>query len=71
MITDDYLSLDKTVTECQNDESHTDCVTNLFFDSLLKLCKCLPFGINNEEKVSNKTDYSCNKMQGFRVKLQA
>ena len=59
-VTDDFLTLDKTVIECQNDKSYTDCTTNLFIDSLLKYCKCLPFGMKNEENVSNNPAY-CGK----------
>ena len=53
-ITDDFLSLDKNVIECQNKESLTDCSTRKYMNEILRDCNCLPFAIRNDENVSFK-----------------
>ena len=49
--TDDFLTLDKDVTKCQNKESLGDCQTRLYIDALEKQCGCLPFSVRNTEQV--------------------
>ena len=51
-VTDDFLTLDKTIIKCQNEESLQDCKTRKYIDTMVKLCKCLPFSIRNENEVS-------------------
>ena len=50
-VSDSFLSLDKKVKECQNEEPHDNCTTRHYIDKLLKKCKCLPFDIRRTDKV--------------------
>ena len=60
-VTEDFLSLDKTIIECQNDESLQDCKTRKYIDTMVEQCNCLPFAIRNDNEVSlyeNKITFS-------------
>ena len=50
-VTDDFLTLDKTIIDCQNEETLEDCKTRKYLDALDEQCKCLPFSIRNHDKV--------------------
>ena len=50
-VTEDFLTLDKPIINCQNDESLEDCKTRKYIDALNKKCKCLPFAIRNDDEV--------------------
>ena len=50
-VTDDFLSLDRTIIKCQNEESLQDCQTRKYFDTMVEQCKCLPFAIRNDNEV--------------------
>ena len=49
-ITNDYLRLDMQTRGCQNDNTYEDCVTDLYLDSLMEECNCLPFNLQNYSK---------------------
>ena len=51
-VTDDFLTLDKTIVNCQKEESMDDCKTRKYFDRLIEQCKCLPFTIRTHNEVS-------------------
>ena len=51
-VTDDFLTLDKSIIKCQNEESLQDCKTRKYIDTTVEQCKCLPFGIRNNNEVS-------------------
>ena len=51
-VTKDFLSLDKAITKCQNEESLQDCKTRKYIDTIVEQCKCLPFAIRNDNEVS-------------------
>ena len=51
--TDDFVTLDKTIRNCQNDISLQDCQTRKYIDEMVKNCKCLPFGIRNGKEASS------------------
>ena len=44
-VTDSFLSMDKSITKCQDDEPHDDCKTKSYIKNLVNKCKCLPFQI--------------------------
>ena len=48
-VTEEFLTLDKNVRNCQNYESLQDCKTRICIDSIVKKCKCLPFSIRSSE----------------------
>ena len=50
-ITEDFLTLDKTIIKCQNEESLQDCKTRKYIDTMVEQCNCLPFGIRNNIEV--------------------
>ena len=53
-VTEDFLSLDKSVIGCQNEGSIDECKTREYIDALMSQCKCLPFSIRlSEEEVIN------------------
>ena len=47
-VTKDFLALDKTIINCQNEESLEDCKTRKYFNSMLELCRCLPFAFKTD-----------------------
>ena len=47
-VTDDFLTLDEDVKNCQNKESYMNCNTKVYINTLLKDCKCLPFTIRQQ-----------------------
>ena len=51
-VTDDFLTLDKTIINCQNEESLKDCKTRKYVDTMVEQCKCLPFSIRTHNKVT-------------------
>ena len=51
-VTDDFLTLDKSIIKCQNEESLQDCKTRKYIDTTVEQCKCLPFGKRNNNEVS-------------------
>ena len=51
-VTDDFLTLGKTIINCQNEESLETCQTKRCLNSMVEQCKCLPFGIRDVDKVS-------------------
>ena len=50
-VTEDFLSLDKDATKCQNEEQYNECTTRLYMDALMSQCHCLPFSIRQKGKV--------------------
>ena len=48
-VTDEFLTLYKTIIKCQNEESLQDCKTRKYNDAKVEQCKCLPFAIRNDE----------------------
>ena len=55
-VTNDFLSLDKTTINCQNEESLKECKTRRYITTMTEECKCLPFAI-----ISNENDVSLHK----------
>ena len=51
-VTDDFLTLDKSIIKCQNEESLQDCKTRKYIDTMVEQCNCLPFAIRNDNEVS-------------------
>ena len=50
-VTEDFLTLDKTIINCQNEETLDDCKTKTYVHTLIEQCKCLPFIIRNSNEV--------------------
>ena len=50
-VSDEFLTLDKAIINCQNDESLQDCKTRKYIDALIEQCKCLPFTIRDFDQV--------------------
>ena len=50
-VSDDFLTLDKTIRNCQNVESLQDCQTRKYIDASIEQCKCLPFTIRDFNQV--------------------
>ena len=57
-VTDSFLGLDQEDKQCQNEESHDNCRTRLYIDTLLNECGCLPFDIRLSKKVCLSVKYS-------------
>ena len=51
VVTDDFLGLDKDVTNCQNEETYDNCITRRFTNTIYEKCKCLSFNLSNEVEV--------------------
>ena len=57
-VTEDFLTLDEKIRNCQTSETFLDCKTRTFMDRLLNQCDCLPFSLMKEnEKVENHVAY--------------
>ena len=54
-VTDSFLSMEETVIKCQGDKTQVDCRTKKYIDHLINNCKCLPFEINIDSEVCDKT----------------
>ena len=53
-VTKDFLKLDENDRKCQNKESHTECTSKQYLDSVMRQCNCTPFALKNftdEKKV--------------------
>ena len=50
-VSDDFLSLDREVAGCQNEESYQDCTTRNHLENLSKECGCLPLTIRTKKEV--------------------
>ena len=51
--TESFYNLDKSVRGCQEDELYVDCSTNVYRETMLQKCNCLPFNIRlNTDQVS-------------------
>ena len=50
-VTDSYLGLDKTDRNCQNEESYYNCTTQIYMDTVLQKCKCLPLNMRLKTQV--------------------
>ena len=44
-VTESYLGLDKSVTECQMVEDFQECGTQHYITTLMRKCNCLPFAV--------------------------
>ena len=51
-VTDEFLTLDKTIINCQNEETLEDCKTRKYINTMVEQCKCLPFSIRTHDKVT-------------------
>ena len=64
-VTDEFLTLDKSIINCQNKESQQDCKTRKYLDTILQQCKCLPFGIMYENNKVTVLIFFENEMRSF------
>ena len=46
-VTEDFLTLDKTVTDCQMESSVADCTSKLYLTALLSSCGCVPLSLSS------------------------
>ena len=67
-VTNEFLALDKSIRNCQNDESLEDCKSRKNIEAMVKQCNCLPFGISNNDKVNCKM-ILCNYAKFCLLKL--
>ena len=52
-VTEEFLGMNKKVTDCQNTESYDSCKTRQYISTMMKECQCLPFSIS----LSNEVDF--------------
>ena len=52
-VTESFLSIDQEFTKCQNREFFEDCTTKHYLLEVKEKCKCLPYAINQLDKVNN------------------
>ena len=52
-VTDDFLTLDKKIINCQNKETKDDCTTSNYLDTIQRECECIPLKL----RLSNKVIY--------------
>ena len=53
-VTDSFLSLDKSIKQCQ-EESYDECTTRKYMIALKNKCQCLPFHLRLTEEVKADT----------------
>ena len=46
-VTKDFLGQDDKTKKCQDKVSLEDCITRQYLDKLMKVCKCVPYGLRN------------------------
>ena len=46
-VKEDFLALDKTVTDCQMESSVADCSSQLYLTALLSSCGCVPLSLSS------------------------
>ena len=49
--TDSFLSMDRDVSKCQDDETWDECVTEKYVNALKDKCKCLPLSLSLFDEV--------------------
>ena len=49
--TSSFLSMERNVRKCRDDETFDECATSKFIDDLIKKCNCLPLNLRITEKV--------------------
>ena len=50
--TSSFLSMERNVKKCKNEESFDECVTNKYIDELIEKCKCLPLTLRFTNEVN-------------------
>ena len=49
--TDSFLSMDRDVSKCQDDETFDECATKKHINHLKDKCKCLPLSLSLMDEV--------------------
>ena len=49
--TESFLSMNRDVSKCQDDETWDECVTRKYINDLKDKCKCLPLSLRLLDKV--------------------
>ena len=57
MVQESFLTLDKDVRGCQDDESLSDCTTTNYLKALLNICGCYPLHLKMKSKVFCMDDF--------------
>ena len=55
-VTEEFLTLHENIRHCQITETILDCISRKIVDRLLNECNCLPFSINQKDKVYDYPD---------------
>jgi len=50
-VTDSFLTLEKSVINCQEEETYDDCITENYIDALVDNCNCYALNLGLTEKV--------------------
>ena len=50
-VTDEFMTLDRDVIKCQNDEDYEDCTTRQYMHAFLHHCECVPFSLKTKKNV--------------------
>ena len=58
-VTEDFLTLDSEIKDCQNEEPFDECTTKMYFAAITNICKCVPYGLRNFSS-SHNMDVSLN-----------
>ena len=51
-VTESFLTLKKDDRKCQNTQDYEDCTTELYLDTLMEQCQCLPFNLKSDQAVN-------------------
>ena len=57
-VSEDFLTLDENIRQCQDMEQYDDCSTKHFVEQLLNACKCLPIEMGTSDKVMSVLDFT-------------
>ena len=44
--TESFLSMDRGISKCEDDETYDECVTKNYINDLKDRCKCLPLSLS-------------------------
>ena len=52
-VTEDFLTLDAEIKDCQNKEAFDECTTKMYFGSITNNCLCVPYSLRNFSSPNN------------------
>ena len=55
--TEDFLTLDSNVRNCQTNEAFEDCTTRNYLTAIYEQCNCIPYNLKNANSLEKVQFY--------------